>query len=182
MTHPPGAPAGDITAPPPAAWKGYSAAAFAVTIWAGWIVATRDQVGVSAPLDLALIRYGLPAVLLAPIWWRKGVFPKDENVWLIVIMSAGWGGPFVLLTGEGLKTIPAALFGPMVPATLPLLVALWDIGAERARLGRDRSLGLVLIGVSIALIVGPAALRGDSGFFQGAPFLVAAACGWAAFT
>ncbi|MGM0586722.1 MAG: EamA family transporter, partial [Pseudomonadota bacterium] len=32
------------------------------------------------------------------------------------------------------------------------------------------------------LIVGPAALRGDSGFFQGAPFLVAAACGWAAFT
>lgn len=182
MTRTPGGEAQDVSAPPPADWKGYTAAGFAVAIWAGWIVATRDQVASAATLDLALLRYGLPAVLLAPIWWRKGVFPKDQNVWLIVVMSAGWGGPFVLLTGEGLKTIPASLFGPMVPATLPLVVALWDIVVERAPIARDRALGLLCIAVSISLIVGPAALRGDDGFFAGAPFLMAAACGWAAFT
>ena len=62
------------------------------------------------------------------------------------------------------------------------MVALWDILAERVPISRDRALGLGFIAVSIALIVGPAALRGDAGFFQGAPFLAAAACGWAAFT
>jgi drug/metabolite transporter (DMT)-like permease len=183
MSRPAGAEARDLSAPPPDAWRGYAAAGFAVVVWAGWIVATRDQVaGVASPLDLALLRYGLPALMLAPIWWRKGIIPKDQNVWLIVIMSAGWGGPFVLLTAQGLKTIPASLFGPMVPATLPLIVALWDLLVERAPITRDRALGLLFIAISIALIVGPAALRGDEGFFRGAPFLMAAACGWAAFT
>ncbi len=166
----------------PDAWKGYAAIAFAVSIWAGWIVATRDQVGALKPLDIALLRYGTPALLLAPIWLRRGIMPKGESFWTLAIMTIGWGGPFVMLTAKGLETVPAALFGPMVPATLPLVVAFWDRFAEGARISRGRALGLALIGVSIALIVVPAILRGDSEFLRGAPYLTAAACGWSAFT
>lgn len=166
----------------PDPWKGYAAIAFAVSIWAGWIVATRDQVGSLKPLDIALLRYGTPALLLAPIWLRRGLLPKGESFWAIAIMTIGWGGPFVMLTAKGLETVPAALFGPMVPATLPLIVAFWDRWAEGARISRERALGLVLIAVSISLIVAPAALRGDAEFLRGAPYLTLAAFGWSAFT
>ncbi len=162
--------------------KGYAAIVFAVTVWAGWIVATRDQVATIAPLDIALVRYGTPALLLAPIWLRRGLMPRGERFWPLAIMTIGWGGPFVMLTAKGLETVPAALFGPMVPAMLPLIVAVWDRAAEGVRIGPERAAGLALIGASIALIVGPAFLRGDSQFFAGAPFLTLAACGWSAFT
>ncbi len=163
-------------------WRGYAAAAFAVLVWAGWIVATRNQVSTVRPLDLAILRYGIPALALAPVWLRRGIVPKGERQWPLWVMALGWGGPFVLFTGTGLQTVPASLFGPMVPATLPLFVAAFDMIANRVRLGPQRIAGLVLIAISISLIVGPAAARGDAGFFAGAPWLVAAALGWAAFT
>ncbi len=162
--------------------RGYAAATFAVIVWAGWIVATRNQVGSARPLDLAILRYGIPALALAPVWLRRGIVPAGERQWPIWVMAFGWGGPFVLLTGTGLQTVPASLFGPMVPATLPLYVAAYDVIFHRARLGPQRIVGLLLIALSISLIVGPAAARGDTGFFQGAPWLMAAALGWAAFT
>ena len=173
----------EAEAPDPAtALKGYGAVSFAVLVWAGWIVATRDQVAGIAPLDIAVARYGTPALLLAPIWLRKGIVPRGEDPRLLAVMAAGWGGGFALLTAKGLETVPAALFGPMVPAMLPLIVAVWDRAAHRAPIRGERAAGLALIAVSIALIVGPAALRGDAGFFRGAPYLFAAACGWSAFT
>ncbi|HKK36223.1 MAG TPA: DMT family transporter [Paracoccaceae bacterium] len=172
----------EIVTEGPALLKGYAAVSFAVLVWAGWIVATRDQVGTLSPLDIALARYGTPAILLAPIWLRHGILPKGESPWRLAVMAGGWGGAFVIFTSKGLETIPAALFGPMVPAMLPLIVALWDLAVHRAPVRGERAVGLALIAVSIALIVAPAALRGDAGFFRGAPYLLAAACGWSAFT
>ena len=162
--------------------KGYAAVSFAVLVWAGWIVATRDQVGTLGPIDIALMRYGVPAVLLAPIWWRKGLFPRGESPWVMTVMIVGWGAPFVMLTAKGLETVPAALFGPMVPAMLPLLVGAWDRLVGGAPLGPQRAAGLALIAGSVALIVGPAIWRDDTGFLSGAPWLFLAACGWSAFT
>ncbi|MGB0853959.1 MAG: EamA family transporter, partial [Pikeienuella sp.] len=101
---------------------GYVGIITAVVIWAGWIVATRAAMNASyAPLDVALIRYGIPAVMLAPIWLRKGIFPKGENPLLLAIMTIGWGGPFVVLISKGLQTVPASLFGPLVPGLLPMV-------------------------------------------------------------
>ncbi|MEM1313423.1 MAG: DMT family transporter, partial [Pseudomonadota bacterium] len=164
------------------ALRGYGAVTFAVFVWSGWIVATRDQVGSVSPLDISIMRYGVPALLLAPIWMRKGLVPQGESVAVMLIMAAGWGGGFVFMTSKGLETIPAALFGPMVPATLPLIVSIWDFFVEKARFSAERLVGLALIALSIGLIVGPAAMRGDEGFFRGAPYLLAAAMGWSAFT
>jgi drug/metabolite transporter (DMT)-like permease len=178
LPHRPGA---QLNAPENPA-KGYAAVSFAVIVWAGWIVATRDQAARVSPLDISILRYGVPALLLAPVWLRKGIFPRGEDPWALTVMTVGWGGLFVMLTSKGLQTIDAALFGPMVPAALPLFVAFWDWAMNGVRIGTSRGLGLALIAASIALIVGPAFLRGDAGFFTGAPYLVLAACGWSAFT
>jgi drug/metabolite transporter (DMT)-like permease len=166
----------------PGTAKGYAAIIVAVVIWSGWIVATRDQVHVATPLDLSLIRYGLPALLLAPVWLRRGIVPKGEDWRLIAIMAAGWGGVFVWLTAKGLETVPASLFGPLVPATLPLFVSVWERFHDGLRLSQARIVGLILIGLSISLIVGPAAAEADLSLLSGVPYLMCAALGWAAFT
>src|SRR5690606_41635781 len=54
---------------------GVAAALGAIMIWAGWIVATRYA---AQPLEIsivALLRYGVPALALAPLWRRTGLVP-----------------------------------------------------------------------------------------------------------
>lgn len=162
--------------------KGYGAIIFAVVIWAGWIVATRDQVASASVLDISVLRYLPPAIILAPVWLRRGLIPRGEDWRLVVIMATGWGGIFVILTGKGLETVPASLFGPLVPAMLPLTVGLWDRVIGGVRFSPQRKGGLALILISIALTIGPALAAGDLGFLSGVPYLLAAAIGWSAFT
>ncbi|MFT4793969.1 MAG: drug/metabolite transporter (DMT)-like permease [Paracoccaceae bacterium] len=169
-------------APPAPTAKGYGAIVFAVVIWAGWIVATRDQVASTSVLDISLLRYLPPVVLLAPVWMRRGFIPRGEDWRLVAIMATGWGGIFVMLTAKGLETVPASLFGPLVPAMLPLTVGLWDRAVEGVRLRPQRKAGLALILISIALTIGPALAAGDRGFLSGVPYLLCAALGWSAFT
>tara|TARA_R110000751_G_scaffold13501_12_gene45309 strand:- start:113 stop:970 length:858 start_codon:yes stop_codon:yes gene_type:complete len=156
--------------------------AAAVAIWASWIVITRVQVASIPPTDVALLRFAVPAILLAPVWLKRGLVPKGQPLGALAVMAVGWGGPFVMLISKGLETVPASLFGPMVPATLPLLVAIFDRTMNGVRVRGMRLVGLILIAASIGLIVGPAFARADAGFLTGMPYLICAACGWTAFT
>lgn len=105
---------------------GYIAVLTAVVIWSAWILATRQAMTVKhAPLDIAILRYSVPVIFLAPLWLKRGIFPKGESPLLLIIMTIGWGGPFVLLISQGMKTVEASLFGPLVPGLLPMVVALW---------------------------------------------------------
>lgn len=162
---------------------GFLAILLAVSIWAGWIVATREaMLAKHTPLDIAVLRYATPAILLAPIWLRKGVFPKGEKPLLLVIMTLGWGGPFVMLISQGMRSVEASLFGPLVPGLLPMVVALWAVFAERERLRPGRVAGLGFIALSVAMILVPAVLTADSPVLTGAPWLLLACAGWSAFT
>ncbi|MFN3259596.1 MAG: DMT family transporter [Pikeienuella sp.] len=168
-------------AAPPLA--GYVAVILAVVIWGGWIVATRlAMLERHAPLDIALLRYATPAILFAPYWMRKGIFPKGEKPLLLIIMTLGWGGPFVLLISKGMQSVEASLFGPLVPGLLPMIVALWGYFAEGERIRRGRIVGLVFIAAAVALILVPATVEGDSNLLAGAPWLLTACLGWSAFT
>lgn len=170
-------------APPQRLALGYFAVMAAVLIWAGWIVATREAVTRAyAPLDLAILRYTVPAALLAPVWLRRGLFPRGENPWLLLIMTVGWGGPFVFLVSTGLTTVKASLFGPLVPGMLPMVVAFWGLFVLGERITALRAAGLVFIAAAVGLIIVPAALNGDEGLLTGAPWLLAACAGWSAFT
>jgi drug/metabolite transporter (DMT)-like permease len=154
----------------------------AVTIWAGWIVLVRATVGAGlSPLDIALMRYGVPALLLAPLWLRRGPAPRGVAPWRIAAMTLGWGAPFALFAAQGLKAADTALFAALVPGCLPLWVAAIlraGGGPPQPPAGR---LGLWLIAGGAALALGPRMAAGEWSALAGAPWLVAASLAWAAY-
>ena len=170
----------------PRPWLGVLGGAVAVAIWAGWISATRFAVSDPGtrvdPLVLAICRAGLPALVLAPVIWRRGLLPRGARLLPVVLMSLGWGAPFTLFVGTGLSTVPASLFGPLVPGLAPILVALmaWAILGERP--GRILIAGLALIGTAMALVLGQWLMAGDMAALSGAPWLLMASAGISLYT
>lgn len=157
--------------------------AIAVAIWSGWIASSRfamvEQVD---PLVLAMFRNGVPALVLTPIVLRRGIVPKGASLPAIVLMTIGWGAPFAFTTAEGLKTVPASLFGPLVPGFAPILVALLSWLIFRERLGRGVLIGLVLIAAALAAIFAQWAEAGDLAAIGGAPFLLLSSLGFSVYT
>ena len=81
---------------------GWLAALATVTIWAFWIVGTRHAVTNDLPpAAIGLLRFGVPALLLAPISWRTGLFPK-ELTFLKGLGLLASGAPFFLVVALGM--------------------------------------------------------------------------------
>src|SRR6185369_6459612 len=97
---------------------GAAAALVTVVIWAGWIIATRvaRETAIS-PVTIGLLRYGPPAILLAPVWARVGLLPRSCPWWIIAVMVGGSGAPFLLLAAAAMRTAPAAEVGALLPGT-----------------------------------------------------------------
>jgi len=115
--------------------KGYVTIVIAVVIWAWWMVATRFAVNEAvAPLDLALLRYGVPAICLAPWWLQCGLLPSQTPRWSLLMMM-GWGAPFVLLIALGMRTAPVAHVAAIVPCMMPLFAAMMSFGFFGERFG-----------------------------------------------
>jgi hypothetical protein len=129
--------ASTATRPPLSAGLGAASALSVVLIWAAWLISTRHSVGTSlSPLDLSLLRYGVPALLLSPYWLRTGLWPKGMPKWTLVLMVCGSGAPFFQLVGFGMKATPASAAGVLLPGIMPLAPdrpALRDPGAQRLR-------------------------------------------------
>ncbi|MEO1491499.1 MAG: DMT family transporter [Pseudomonadota bacterium] len=165
---------------------GIVAGGVAVLIWVGWITATRVAVGDDAaptdPLVLAICRAGLPALVLAPVIWRRGLLPKATPLHALVLMAIGWGAPFTFFVGTGLSTVPASLFGPLVPGMAPIVVTVlaWLILAEHP--SRQFVAGLALIGGAMAVILGQWLWTGNLAALGGAPWLLMACLGISIYT
>lgn len=166
---------------------GYLLAAVAVTIWAAWIVFTRYSVdaaeeGVAlTPIDIGLLRFTAPALLLAPAWLRVGLKPRSIS-WLHLFALLGWGAPFALLAAAGLRTVDSGIMGALTPGSMPIFVAAigWLMFGETY--SGVRRFGLVLIAIAVLAVVGPALARGDQAVLAGAPYLLGAALAWSVFT
>lgn len=168
---------------------GYAAGAVAVTIWAGWIVAARQSVasdyGVSlSAWDVALLRFGAPALLFAPIWLRSGLKPRGVP-WGQVAALTCWGAPFALLFSLGAATADVVSAAALVPGMMPLWFALIAWVAYRERVEGARLVGLVCILTAAAAALTPA-LLGDAAqtrasLLAGAPFFAGASIAWAVF-
>ncbi|MBB3021001.1 drug/metabolite transporter (DMT)-like permease [Microvirga lupini] len=161
---------------------GWLAALATVTIWALWAVATRHAVTHDLPpAAVGLLRFGVPALVLAPIAWRIGLFPKDLSL-LKGLGLLGSGAPFFLIVAWGMQFAPAAEIGPLLPGTMPLFVALigWLLFGER--LAGVRVLGFVLILVGIAGIGGYGVLFAADGVWRGHLLLLTGAGLWGIYT
>lgn len=125
-----------------------------VLIWASWLVSTRHSVGTSlTALDLSLIRYGLPAVVLAPFWLRTGLWPRNVPKLPLVLMVLGSGALFFQVVGFGMRHTPASAAGVLLPGAMPFFTALIGmlVLGERPDNGRKLGMAAILVGGVILL-------------------------------
>lgn len=151
-------------------------------IGGGWQVATRQATSGHglAVADVALVRYGLPALLLLPVlrgvWRRRALLDAR----FLALLAAGGGLPFGLLAIGGTQYAPAAHMGVLVAGASPVLAALfaWLLWGERPE--GIRLAGLLLLSAGVFTLGAPALLQGGASWRGDLMFLGAAAA-WAAF-
>ena len=159
-----------------------TAAAFgAILIWAAWIVGTRQAVTHSLdPAAMGFLRFAVPAVVFAPVWWRSGLLPRGvPKGTLLGLMGAG--APFFLAVATAMRHATASVVGPLLPGTMPLIVALASALLFHERLRRSSIAGLLLIGLGVVAIGSEDILSGARNWPSYA-LLLAGAAMWAAYT
>lgn len=163
---------------------GHACAVGALLIWTAWILFTGYAVRGSAfgPGDLALARYAVPAVLLAPVLIKGGLWPKEAKAWQMAAMTMGWGAPFVLYGAEGLKTASAAEFGALVPGTMPIWAILMSWFIFHAPLQRAHIVGAALMAAGAILVLAPELADPRPGALKGYALLLVMSVSWAGYT
>ena len=154
----------------------------AVTIWAGWMSATRFAAtdGV-APIDVSMLRYGVPALMLAPVWASTFRKLKQAPLWSLIAML-GWGLPFVWLVAAALEYASVVHLATIVFCTMPVFAVAGERVFFGVKVDRKQFPGFVLIGIA-ALTVILSALFGASSAAPWSVFLMLlATAGWAAYT
>jgi drug/metabolite transporter (DMT)-like permease len=157
---------------------GALAAAAAALIGAGWQIASRHAVTTSlGPIEVAWLRYAVPALLLAPLLWRAA--PRVP-VWHALLLVASGGLPFGLLVLAGARWAPAAHIGVFMAGAMPLFTAAACWIASREPVDGWRWAGLLVVAVGIATMAagGPA----HPGSWRGDVLFLAAAAVWAVYT
>lgn len=164
-------------------WLGPVLALVAVVIWAAWLPATRlaieDGLG---PVDIALLRYGVPTIMLVPVWWRTGLLPRGLPIPLLLAMVC-WGAPFAILLSAGLTRASVAHAAALVPCTMPVIAATgaWAIYGER--IPAARRIGIVLIGLAASCVLVSILMRGGGvEDMATVGVLLLASAGWAAYS
>lgn len=133
---------------------GYAGALVTVLIWATWIIATRHSSGTHlGTIDLGLIRYGLPALVLAPVWLKTGVIPRDVSLGLLGIMVVGAGAVFFQATTFAIHSTPASAVGVLLGGSMPLAAALIGVLLFGERPDLTRWLGLLAIVAGLAILL-----------------------------
>jgi len=166
---------------------GLLAALAAALIGASWQVATRAGATTGlAPIDLALLRYTVPGVILLPLCWRLGLRPFAARPAALAFVVLGAGLPFGLLAMAGARFAPVAHMGAMLPGAMPLFVALVAAIVLGERYRAARLLGFALIASGIALIGWRvfAQMAGGTGgdTLLGDALFLAAAMVWSVYT
>jgi drug/metabolite transporter (DMT)-like permease len=160
---------------------GIAAGLVTALIGASWQVVSRSaSLTALGPIELAILRYAVPTLLLLPITWRVGLLPKDVSVKTLLLLVCGSGLPFGLLAFAGTRFAPAAHMGVMIAATGPLITAglLWFI--DRSRVSRSRGVGLALIAFGVVLM-GANSLTASSRAWVGDILFLLAAIAWGGY-
>jgi drug/metabolite transporter (DMT)-like permease len=167
----------------PSLVAGLAWAALSVAIFSGWFVVTRFSVTRELAIwDIMVLRFGIGAVLLAPMlfWPGRRLPPK---AWLEgLVFALLWGMPFVLLVALGLKLTSAAQAASVAPTTMPIFAGLlgWLFLREKQGWARWLGYGAIIVGLACLMVAGTAA-HGVPNPWGIAALLVAAAM-WAVYT
>lgn len=163
-------------------WTGVAAALAAALLGSAWQLLTRHGVTTTlGPIEIALLRYGIPALVLLPVLRRVGLRPAGLSRWRLLALVAGGGLPFGLLVLAGAQLAPAAHIGVFMAGTMPVFTALACLLLLGEAIPVIRCIGFMFIlagvawlGLSGATLL-PGAWRGDLLFLL-------AAVAWAGYT
>lgn len=162
--------------------QGVLAMLVTLLIWVGFILTLRAE-GQSAltSTDLALMRFGLPALLFLPLLLRRRA--------QLATMRRGYAGlvllgglPFFYLISLGSGYAPAAHAGALVPGTAPLFVTGLAVLVFKEPLPRKRLLGLGVILLGVLLLLGSGLLDWQQGYWRGHLAFLGASLLWACYT
>lgn len=154
-----------------------------VLVWSGYFLSLRA--GVLSPLgvlELSLIRYGLPALVLLPIFWRA--LPDYRAVpWPYlagVVFGSGW--VFFFISMLAMKQTSVLVGSTLIPGTAPAFVTLLAVLLFRQPFPVERRFGLGLILLGVFGFVAQAIFPMDINQLKGILLLLVAAIIWALFT
>ncbi|GAA4765662.1 DMT family transporter [Streptomyces sanyensis] len=154
-----------------------------VAIWAGFALSAR-ALGSSTllPADAALLRFGVPLVVLAPALWRRRRRLAAVRPATAAKIVCGAGVPFFLAAMFGGSLTSAAFVGAIVPGMVPLFVsALLVAGGGAVPRGTQRA-GLVMIVAGVAALVCRYTVALDGDVLLGTGTLLLASGLWALYT
>lgn len=165
------------TASFPSHVTGYAAAWCIVFVWSFWLVVSRvaEQSGLTV-YDLAAFRYGLAAIIAAPLClyykpWR------GLRLVQIAVLSFVLGPVYILIVFSGFLYAPAAHGGIFMNGVLPLISMIFVFALHRILPSFKQALAAVLILVSAITLAWDAstsvhanAWMGDLMFLVGAVF------------
>jgi len=161
---------------------GLLAALAAALIGSGWQIVSRHGVTTSlGPVELAMLRYGVPALVLMPLWCRRGGLPSGVPAGRLALLVLGGGLPFGLVVLAGAQWAPAAHMGIFMAGCMPLFVSVGSRLVYGERLGGARALGLLLMALGVAAL-GLGVWHGGLDAWRGDLLFVLAAVLWAAYT
>ncbi|GAA4893779.1 DMT family transporter [Streptomyces coeruleoprunus] len=162
---------------------GMAALLLTVSIWAAFALSARAlSTSTLLPADAALLRFGVPLVVLAPALWRRRRALAAVRPGAAAKIVCGAGVPFFLAAMYGGALTSAAFVGSIVPGMVPLFVSALMV-ARGARLPRGtQGAGLVLIAAGVVALVWRYAVPFDADVMLGSGTLLVASGLWALYT
>ncbi|MEU8763306.1 DMT family transporter [Streptomyces sp. NPDC048659] len=162
---------------------GMAALLLTVAIWAAFALSAR-ALGASTllPADAALLRFGVPLVVLAPALWRRRRRLAAVRPGPAAKIVCGAGVPFFLAAMYGGSLTSAAFVGAIVPGMVPLFVSVLMAAGGRPAPRGTQAAGLVLIVAGVAALVSRHLTALDADVLLGTGTLLVASGFWALYT
>ena len=132
-----------------------------------------------APIDVALMRYSVPALLLLPVWISMAKKLAQAPRWATIAML-GWGAPFLWLVTASLKESNVVTLATIVPCTMPIFAVLAERVLFNKQPTRTQVIGFGFITLAAMMVI-------LNGLFGGGVSIVSlglmflAAAGWASY-
>ncbi|WP_262386884.1 DMT family transporter [Streptomyces sp. TRM49041] len=162
---------------------GMAALLLTVSIWAAFALSARAlSTSTLLPADAALLRFGVPLVVLAPALWRRRRALAAVRPGPAAKIVCGAGVPFFLAAMYGGSLTSAAFVGAIVPGMVPLFVSALMVARGRGVPRGTQAAGLVLIAVGVLALVWRYVVPFDGDVLLGSGTLLVASGLWALYT
>ncbi|MFF3210005.1 DMT family transporter [Streptomyces sp. NPDC002886] len=163
--------------------EGMLALLLTVAIWAAFALSARALSASSLlPADAALLRFGVPLLVLLPALWRRRHRIAAVRPGVALKIICGAGVPFFLAAMHGGALTSAAFVGSIVPGMVPLFVSGIMVRRGHGVPRGTQAAGLALIASGVVALVWRHVVPVDTDVLAGTGTLLVASGLWALYT